>query len=134
MLLSGEERLVLVEAFGRVLDRGGGSSTVVSRACGHAGSGAGHPFAARGGMELMRPQPGGLNHRRDLAAERGSSRVPSARRRLRSNRASCRRLTFEAADVAVAETVEDQGEELAGGGDRGDVAAASGGDAVTVDA
>ena len=135
LTLSVADGVVLLEeklrssGFGRV-----GVVAAPSRCCwvGHAEvSGAGHPFAAVG------------RHGADTASRAGSIKRATAplcgghdRPRARAGlgpRSSCGGL-FQAADAAVAQAVEQQGKQPAGGGDLADVAAAAVGDAVTVDA
>ena len=74
----------------------------------------------------------GVNHNGDRAEIRGSDNVPAAR--VLRPRCSRRHLTVgHGADVSVAQPVVDEGEQLAGRGDLGDVAAAAGFDALAIE-
>src|SRR2546427_10752079 len=84
------------------------------------GSGAGHLFAAVGRHGVVRPQPGGLNQKGDLAD--GSGVMTSASSRRGCVRSVSRGVAGGAADFAVAQAVEHEREKFAGGGDPGDVA------------
>jgi hypothetical protein len=84
------------------------------------GSGAGHLFAALWRHGVVRPQPGGLNQKGDLADVSGVMTSASSRRGC--VRSVSRGVSGQAADFAVAQAVEHEREEFAGRGDPGDVA------------
>lgn len=95
--------------------------------------GAGHLFAAPRRHGVFRPQPGGLNQAGGHAARRGGHDRRRARTGLRPVRVSPGRLG-QAANLAVAQAVVDEGDEFTGGRHPPDVAAAAVGHAVVVEA
>ena len=73
----------------------------------------------------------GVNHNGDHAEIRGSDNSPAARV-LRPRCSHCHLTVGHRADVSVAQPVVDEGEQLAGRGDLGDVAAAAGLDPLAI--
>src|SRR5687768_9410017 len=85
---------------------------------------AGHPFATDQGWHgVVRPQPGGSITCARPRHHWWGSDVP--RPRVLAASRSCSRRSGQATDVSVTQPVVDQGEQLAGGGDLGDVRAAA---------
>src|SRR5258705_5134380 len=87
-------------------------------------SAAGHPFARAMGAWSGARATRGVNQNGDRAEIRGSDNSPTARV-LRPRCSHCHLTVGQGSDVSVAQPVVDEGEQLAGRGDVGDVAAAA---------
>ena len=88
--------------------------------------------AAQGAHGGVRPQPDGFNHLSTTPPWWGSCRYANARPGCVRSGSSCPRSLFKAADLAVAQTVVDEGEELACCRHPGDGHAPAIGDAMVV--
>src|SRR5258705_9000118 len=88
-------------------------------------SAAGHPFARAMGAWSGARATRGVNQNGGRAEIRGSDNSPAARV-LRPRCSHCHLTVGQGLDVSVAQPVVDEGEQLAGRGDVGDVAAAAG--------
>src|SRR5258705_2193266 len=94
-------------------------------------SAAGHPFARAMGAWSGARATRGVNQNGDRAEIRGSDNSPTARV-LRPRCSHCHLTVGQGSDVSVAQPVVDEGEQLAGRGDLGDVAAAAGLDPLAI--